>query len=478
MSGNQVLAHKMADLVRNQLADTLGYPEIRQLQLAVEVIADADTASVTQMQVTAAYITLPVTFCGQQVERDTLLYLGLLAHEVGHLPDLATCLDLLEQAGRQHNGATLQALFNYVEDARIESALLDEPVNSWLTRARELAGAGIQQVATLWDYMAWLRFGYPATPLNLVQPLGGDCGFWRAVCNAMRKLSQGIQGAYAAAEEILQAAYSYSIPIPEPPPTTRQTAAGPRGKPGTGGNPLQGVKVNGGLPNETVNSGLREDVPDLEALRRGQQLARQLRSWWTQSHTRQLAGGVGKYNPRLEASGLPPFTLPLVKQAAPPPRLALFLDTSSSMWSGSDRLHMARIAAVAIMTAVKAAGGRVKVWAFDTGAVYLGDDPLRVVTVEGGGTALHFLDAVAPKIVGWQCLFITDAEINGVPRSWDASRRREASVILITDTPKRPATLSAAKRLGDRVLPASKPEDLPFLTTLAARRCFSGASRV
>jgi hypothetical protein len=189
---------------------------------------------------------------------------------------------------------------------------------------------------------------------------------------------------------------------------------------------------------------------------------------------------VGKYNPRLEAGGLPPFTLPLVKQTAPPPKLAVFLDISDSMWNGcgaeAQRLHLARIATVAIATAVKAAGGQARIWAFDANdrALFLGDDLKRACSVRGYGTTVKFLETVAPKLVGWSYLFVTDAQVDGVPAIWDAGRRRDAAVILISKSPR---DAKRAQDLGDRVLQVTDIHNLPHLTALAARRFFGTASR-
>lgn len=476
---NQVLARKMADLVRHQLAGALHAPALHRLDLSVTVSDDADTASVG-WQGQGAHITLPTTFCDTPVETDTTLYLGLLAHEVGHLPDLPECHQLLERA-QQEGGDTLRTAFNFVEDARMESGLQDEPVNLWLTHARELAGTDLNpRPETLWDFLMWVRFGNPAVPLNATVPVtlcGWREDFLRGLLWILRKhLPNGIHGAYQAAKEILQLAKDLGIPIPPPPPEIAATAAndpqGEAGEPISADPELKLPGMGGGYP--------EWESPDTTALEEGQRLAWQLRSWWTQSRVRHIAGGVGKYNPRLEASGIPPFTLPLVKQTAPPPKLAIFLDISDSMWGGSRRtamrLHLARIAMVAIATAAKAAGGQVRIWAFDANdqALFLGNDLKRACSVRGYGTTVNFLETVAPKLAGWSYLFVTDAQVGGVPAIWDAARRRDAAVILISDDGD---DATAAKRLGDRVLQVTDIHNLPHLTALAARRFFGTASR-
>ncbi len=477
---NQVLARKMADLVRHQLAGALKAPALHRLDLSVTVSDDAATASVGWQGTCGAHITLPVKFCDTDVEADTTLYLGLLSHEVGHLPDLQEGRKLLERA-QQEGGDTLRTAFNFVEDARMESTLLDEPVNLWLTHTRELVGANLNpRPETLWDFLMWVRFGNPAVPLNATVPAtlsGWREDFLRGLLWILRKhLPNGIGGAYQAAKEILQLAKDLGIPIPPPPPEmTAVTGNDPQGEVGEPISAEPEIKLPG------MGGGYPEwESPDTAALEEGQRLAWQLRSWWTQSRVRHIAGGVGKYNPRLEASGIPPFTLPLVKQTAPPPKLAIFLDISDSMWGGSRRtamrLHLARIAMVAIATAAKAAGGQVRIWAFDANdqALYLGDDLKRACSVRGYGTTVNFLETVAPKLAGWSYLFVTDAQVGGVPGIWDAARRRDAAVILISDDGD---DATAAKRLGDRVLQVTDIHNLPHLTALAARRFFGTASR-
>ncbi len=477
---NQVLARKMADLVRHQLAGALHAPALHQLDLSVTVSDDADTASVGWQGTRGAHITLPVQFCQTDVETDTPLYLGLLSHEVGHLPDLPEGHKLLEQA-QQEGGDTLRSVFNYVEDARMESGLQDEPINLWLTHTRELVSASVPPFPeTLWDFLMWMRFGNPAVPLNIAPPLtlrGWQDNFWRAMLLSLRQhLPNGIRGSYQAAKEILKLAEDLGIPIPPPPPETAAMA----------GNDPQG-EMEGALQAapETQLPGDRGalpewEAPDTAALEEGNRLALQLRSWWTQSRTRHIAGGVGKYNPRLEAGGLPPFTLPLVKQTAPPPKLAIFLDISDSMWNGcraeAQRLHLARIATVAIATAVQAAGGQVRIWAFDANdrALSLGDDLKRACSVRGYGTTVKFLETVTPRLAGWSYLFVTDAQVGGVPAIWDAARRRDAAVILISNNAR---DVRQARELGDRVLQVTDIHNLPHLTALAARRFFGTASR-
>ena len=470
---NQVLARKLAHLVRSQLAGVLQAPVICQLALQVVVADAATTASAgAGPEDNQAVITLPTQFCGVRVEGDTQLYLGLLAHEVAHLPDLDVSLPLLETA-QQEQGEPLAVTFNFTEDMRIESALLDEPVNLWLTHTRALAGADLPGTPhTFWEYLGWLRFGNPVVPFNVAPPPGADAGFWNAAVGILRTgLKQGVQGAYQAAQQLLELARYHGIPVPEPPPhRCADAGSAPRGQAAT--------PVPGQLRPRLPGQGWRPPewtAPDLAALEAGRRLARQLRSWWTQS-TRAIAGGVGRYNPRLEASGIPPFTLPLARQTAPPPRVGLFLDISDSMWDGQQRLHLARIAATAIATAVQAAGGQVRLWAFDGNATALplGANLHRAVSVRGYGTSLAFLKQVAPALRGWHTLFITDAQVGGVPPVWDAAFRRDAAVILISDDT---GDLVTAQQLGERVLPVTDIRDLPHLTALAARRFFGAAGR-
>ncbi len=482
---NQVLARKMADLVRHQLAGVLHAPAIRALDLEVVIATEADTASVGWRGRGDAQVTLPVQFCGQELERDNLTYLGLLAHEVGHLPDLETVDALMAQAEAE-GGAVLQTLFNIVEDARIESALTEDPVNLWLTRVRTLAGEELApEPADLWDFMLWLRFGNPAVPVNTILPQGfmslsSGYYFWQATLHELRQLDS-TEASYRAAQNILASAERHGIPIPQPSPQLQGGGAGegPQGQIAPGqSNPLAGCELPQKNPRGGHSAKREWEAPDQAALTEGQRLSRQLRSWWTRNRTRHIAGGVGRYNPRLEASGLPPFTLPLVQQAAPPPRLAIFLDISDSMWSGGEtRLHVARIATVALVEAVRQAGGQARVWAFDAGdsAVPLQDQLPKIVSLRGYGTRLHFLQEVAPLVAGWDCLFITDAQVDPAPSLWDAERRRSASVLLISADPH---DAHRAQELGERVVRITEAKDLPYLTALLARRFFGTATRV
>lgn len=510
---NNLLARRVLALVLPEMAAILRAPGIRRLPVQVSVQEEATTAATSQTSRTVQ-IVLPTHFEGAPVESDTRLYLGLTAHEIGHLPALTETLAYVTQAHAE-DGPALAALFNLVEDMRSESALLADPVNDWLARPRTLVREALPPVPeTAWDLLSWLRFGNPSQPLNLGLPVALDAvldqlwtacqgqtrrlssadaeryarlqalrGFWsEALDIILEHLPQGVSGAFAAAQQLLARLRELGLALPEQPPEYLRVwgpgpgAAGtPAGKP-PWASPLEAAPLVQ-VPDLSL-SGLEWDAPDPGVLTAGRQIARRMTHWWTQSRTRHIAGGVGRYNPRLEGRGLPPFTLPLAQQPAPPPQLALFLDISDSMWSGEASLALARIATVALVESVVQAGGQVKVWAFWAAeqAVYLGRDLPRIISARGYGTTLTFLEDVVPQLHGdWSYLFITDAEIDDVPPLWTPAHRCATAVIYI---PFRGDFSDRAAWLGERVITVQRAADLPLMTALAARRFFRGASRV
>jgi len=513
---NYALALKVVGTVLPYMADVLSAPALKWLSVRVTIRESADTASIGTPLQGAPVITYPTTFCGVEVETDTRLYLGLTAHEIGHAPDLEPGLALLEQA-RAEGGASLAHLLNLVEDMRIESAMTAEPLNTWLTHTRQLVYdtelTSPPQSCT--DLLMWLRFGNPAQAVNYgvpgvlldaqrqaytqmearaeaqgvsVDALSGpdvdalarinqQLDFWQAACTTLREqLPQGIQGSYKAAKILWQSLQEAGEDGAE---------LGERLAPLVFPPGITGGWGSAGQLHVPANHGQDDyeewQIPhDATALAEGLRLARQLTHWWTRAPSRPLAVGVGRYNPRLEGRALPPFTLPLARQAAPPPKLALFLDVSGSMWGGDDLtrepLHLARRAAIAVAQAAKAAGGQVKIWAFCGHAIYLGDDLTRVAAIRGGNTRLDFLMDVAPQLgPDWHYLFITDAQIDQVPDIWDAAHRRKTAVLYIPDGSD---TGDRARRLGDPVITIRDIAHLPHLTALAARRFFSTAARI
>ena len=502
---NYTLALRMVGTVLPQMAVVLNAPALKHQAVRVTLREQADTASIGDPRAGQPLITFPTRFCAVAVEADNLLYLGLIAHEIGHVPDLAEGLDLLQQA-QDTGGPRLKHLLNLVEDIRIESAMAAEPVNAWLTRVREAVHTTelVDIPETLWPLLLWLRFGNPPQAYNVGLPgtlraayddlcmqaderaltaeeearrdhLHRILGFWPAVLGVLREsLPQGVSGSYAAAQAILALAEEYAIPVDDlPEGLAPWLGALPDGEWGAGTGSLP-------APQPLDPGGYEEwQIPhDVAALAEGQRLARRLTRWWTQAPTRRIAGGVGKYNPRLEGRGIPPFTLPLARQSAPPPKLAVFLDVSGSMWDDAqtrDPLHLARAAAVAVAQAVKQAGGQVKLWAFSDTALYLGDDLTRACAARGGGTYLDFLEDIARTLdAAWSYLFITDAVIDAIPAAWDRAHQVRSAVIYIPDGYDRSRQAAA---LGQPVLTVKRLEDLPHLTALAARRFFAGAVR-
>lgn len=439
--------------------------------------------------------TWPWTFHEVEVERDNALYLGLIAHEIAHLPDLKRLLAGMAQAREEAGGETLASLINLVEDIRIESV------------QRELPPVP----EAFWEILMWLRFGNPHQALNYGWPYSLQSELWAlarqeddetvTVAGAARleqlrhitdfwdgvhliladALPEGVAGSVRAAREILALAREHRLEPPAatlPPVCFRPAAPADAGESAPDGDADEALfELRGRAP------GSRDlelwAAPDEAALQAGLALGRRLTQWWTQGPAHALAGGVGQYNPRLEGRGLPPFTLPLLKQTAPPPRLALFLDVSGSMWDGGNgAIAPARQAAVAVAQAVKQAGGQVKLWAFCEHAIALGDDLRRLVSVLGGGTCLDFLEDLAPGLPPerWHYLFITDAQIGTVPAVWSAAYRKRSAVLYIA-TAEATAAPAVTQQLGQPVIAVTRSEDLPHLTALAARRFFAAAVR-
>ncbi len=508
---SQLLAHKLLRLALPQLATWLGVPALATLPVRVRVDAQAQTASAGFGAGGAqAQITLPETFCEVAVEHDNNVALGLLAHEIAHLPQLQETLELLAAAEQEH--PLLPDVFNVTEDMRIEQFLGREPVNGWLTRTRELCAADLDATAPQdWDFqecLFWLRFGDPGRSWLRGLPAQLEHVYYTPGTHAIRdaaekrvnffhdaryalssNLDAGVRGAFLAARELLRLAKLHGMPLPEPenwqwPQGAPTGAAGP----GVALPALQAVLNEQRTRPPTRQTGpdeIRWDVPDQAALAAGQQLARQLGNWWTPQLRGQALAGIGKYNPRLEGYALPPFTLPTTPKPAPPPRLAVFLDISGSMWSYAatpaepDRLYLARVALVAIGTAVLQAGGELRCWAFSDNAVYLGNRLTQLVSVRGGNTSLGWLDTALkqlPVAGDWDYLWLTDADLGHIPTTWTPQRAQRASVLYInqhTDA----AQEVFARQLGQRVFHIQELRNLYHLTALAARRVFKTAAR-
>ncbi len=475
---NGILARKIVRTVLPVMAGVFQSPEILKLPLDVQIKEEAETAS-TQEEAGRVCITLPVVFNGISIEQDTGLYLGLAAHELGHLPNLQEVLRLVATAAA--SSPALRILFNIMEDIRIESLMRSDPVNAWLTRVRELCTADLpENPENFWDLIYWLRFGNPQEPFNLALPATAQSyeNFWMAALDLLRlHLPHGPQGSFRAARAILELTASYGLEVPTAPESWLVLGLGPGIAAGEGCEIELPENLRPVLPDYSGGAPCWED-PDVWAIAEGRRLAGRLK-WWTQGRSRQIAGGVGKYNPRLESSGLPPYTLPLAPGPAAPPRLAVFLDISDSMWAGSTQpapLSIARAAAIALVQAAEAAGGEVRVWAFchSSHALFLGRDIVRIASVRGFGTRLAFLaDVLArlPNPAGWHFIFITDAETGRPPAVWD-KYRDQATVLHISDDQS-----GLPERLGRRVIPIRSIEELPVMTALAARSQFAGAVR-
>jgi len=185
--------------------------------------------------------------------------------------------------------------------------------------------------------------------------------------------------------------------------------------------------------------------------------------------------GVGKYRPRLDREGavIPPFTLPLRRKPAPPPRVLVFLDISDSMWAYTyeKRLKPARIATVAVAEAVRRAGGKARFVVFAEGWTFVPDE-VNAITWRGIGTSLDFLPRLARQFQGWEMLIITDAEVE-VPCPWGEQERARTTVLLIETR----EYLDEARALAGRVIEVQDPTRLPLLVALASRK-FGAVSRV
>ena len=91
---NPVLALRLVGMVLSQMAAALNAPRLRRLRVDVVVSPTAETAA-TGYNARRVEITLPWEFHGIEVERDNALYLALIAHEIGHLPDLVRLLETM-----------------------------------------------------------------------------------------------------------------------------------------------------------------------------------------------------------------------------------------------------------------------------------------------------------------------------------------------------------------------------------------------
>ena len=477
----RMLLHVFADITNNK--------EVGRLPLNIE-LTDADTASTSQARGMVT-ITMPREFQGHVVTQDNDLMLGLGAHELAHLPDLETVLRLMAKA-RQENPA-LPGVFNLVEDVRIETGLLYSRANKWLTRARQAVHDGFMASLQerrkcaavfswnnmdLWDALMLLRFGDPQLPMSHIIdeniPLNGDIQLIMGqIAGHMRKpVQEGTPASSLdAARAILCLAQDEGIQIPPPPPNWGQIVPAPNAAdPDNIASVILGTLIKPDLTIAGMYGEMLREEFDHEAFQEGARLAARISPAWGNERLGQVAVGVGRYNPRLEGSGLPPFTMPLSQRPGVPRQLLLLIDTSDSMWDGSPNLHYARVAATAITLAAQATGSQVTLvpfWAGYTVARSVED----MLTIKGSGTTLTWLPRLAEQYPDHHILIVTDADVMAPP--WSQRDRSRTTCIYIPLGRVRRPVPPLPNILATRVLCMDRPENLPYLITLAARRALA-----
>jgi len=489
----QLLCHRVVGLLLRQFARLTGNQAVTSLPIHV-VLEDADTASVGQREGSEEIvITIPREFAWQEVmsnsNASSSLLLGLAAHEMGHLPDLEEVLRLIREIEEQGEHAFLKTVFGIVEDIRNESRMMDEPIGNWLADTRQAVldeGNEEETPRTLWDLLWRLRFSNPALPWSAARPVDEDgrdlfatneyLFHASAVDRIEQVLDKGPQESLAAARDIFRWAREYDIPIPEPPPwwllvmgSGRHPSAGEQGQAVIQAVQEQGKLSPGGddLKAGAGSSVYEQGPPDREALAKGHRLACQIRQGWTQRRQGAVGVGVGRYDPRLDGRGLPPFALPLSRRRSLPKKLLLLLDVSDSMYtSGCQNLHIARTVVAAIALAAKETGGQVVIAPFWCGYT-IANGLEHALSIRGYGTQLVWLPRLLERYPDYDVLMVTDAEV-GVPAGWDERKRARTTVVLVPLPRKGPQT-GRAGELAHRVLPVERPEDLPYLVALAAR---------
>ncbi len=481
--GEQLLCTRVLGVLLREFANLTGNQSVKDLPIHV-VLKDAHTASTGQAEESEdVTITIPRQFAGQAVVSTPCLILGLGSHEMGHLPDLAQVLRIIRQASERD--PVLAMVFNLVEDVRIENRMMDAPVGAWLTTVRQAVldeGNEESSPRTMWDLLWRLRFSNPNMAWEPALPLDeyGDqvlaCHETFFVHEAIDEIGVALDGtpqdSLATASNILDAARKYGVLISTPPPSWRLQV-------GTGRHPVAGgrghkalVGVSEGcisLPEGPRGERLRYDQEpvDREALQEGRRLARQIRQGWSKRRQGRLAVGIGKYDPRLDGRGIPPFSLPLAQRKSLPGKLLLLLDVSDSMYGrGCANLHIARTVTAAITLAARDVGGVVEIVPFWNGYT-VAHSLEHALSVKGTGTRLDWLLQLLARYPGYDVLMVTDADVK-VPSGWNERKRARTSIVLVP-LPGSGPKVGRARELGRRVLPVNRAEDLPCVVALAAR---------
>ena len=141
------------------------------------------------------------------------------------------------------------------------------------------------------------------------------------------------------------------------------------------------------------------------------------------------------------------------------------------MWDGSPNLHYARVAATAITLAAQATGSQVTLvpfWAGHTIARSVED----ILTIKGSGTTLLWLPRLAEQHPDHHILIVTDADVMP-PQPWSQRDRSRTTCIYIPLGRVRRPVPPLPNILATRVLCMDRPENLPYLITLAARRALA-----
>lgn len=465
------------------------YPRLEKVKLHVSV--ECDSTASARLQGQEVRIILPEMFREKPVVGK--LALGLATHELGH----AFCTDLpgffqhCEDASAEPLGHHYVQVANMLEDMRMESMFAsDGPFLDFLCAPRQLCHDNADQEwgktrglrLDMYDVLERMRFQDATLPYSC-PPLPRSWSFLtdQVLAYVVRDGVVAASDLFCVAKEIVD---HYRGNLPSAPPESMFRLLVIE-VPGGDGDELKLVLVvqRGNEIGAAEEKALGfssmgpcpKDVPSQAILREGKKLGQRMSNGWTKRPIAKQVVGVGRYSARHDHPGavLPPFVLKMPQRKQLPGKLVICLDVSGSMdtlQGGRTRLEQARVAAVAVDEAVRRADGRTALYVFSDRAIRV-NTAAEMVTYESGGTSTKFMSGLVLDHPGWQYLFITDADISGVPSVWGARERSRSSVVFIGDEEMH------VKELGDRVFKVTDISNLPGVVALAVRK-FMGKNRI